>query len=98
MCCGTEIGLAIVEAVVVYVVNEEMVGDIDNLAVHSDGTLFFVYGVPDLSLCVIGESALVGVPFVNAEAWVVFGVHDSVFTLGEWDSAEGVAEAEAAKV
>lgn len=81
MCCGTEIGFAIVEAVVVYVVNEEMVGDIEYLAVHSDGDLFFVFGVPDLSLSIVGVSALVGVPFVNAEAWVVFGVHDSVFTL-----------------
>ena len=82
MCCGTEIGFAIVEAVVVYVVNEEMVGDIEYLAVHSDGDLFFVFGVPDLSLGIVGVSALVGVPFVNAEAWVVFGVHDRIFTLG----------------
>ena len=35
-------------------------------------------------------------PFVFCEAWVVVGVDDGVLALCEWDSAEWVAEAEAA--
>ncbi len=34
MRCGAEVGLSIVEAVMVYMVNEKMVGRVDNLTVH----------------------------------------------------------------
>ena len=60
---------------------------------HPDGGLFFA--VPDLSLGVVGVSALGGVPFIFGQAWVLIGVHDSVSALREGDSPEGVAESQA---
>ncbi|MHC4260347.1 MAG: hypothetical protein ACYSTF_08060 [Planctomycetota bacterium] len=45
---------------------------------------------------VVGIPCLVCVPFVFCEARVIFGIDDGELALGEWDSAEGVAEAEAA--
>jgi hypothetical protein len=58
---------------------------------------FLIGGQPELSLGVEGISVFVGVPFVLGEAGVVVGIDDGVLGLGEWDFAEGVAEAEAAK-
>lgn len=92
---GAEVCSAVVESVAVNVVDEEVGWNVEYLAVHFDGAFFLCDGVPDLSLCVIGESAFVCVPFVYAESRVVFGVHDSEFALGEGDFSEGVAEAKA---
>jgi len=96
MCGGTEVCFAIVEAVAVYVVNEEKIGDVQDLAVHFDCYLLFDFGQPELSLGVVGVPTPVGVPFVSGEARVVIRVNDGVLALCEWDSAERVAEAEAA--
>ena len=63
---------------------------------HSDGDFLFESGEPELSLGVVCVAAFVGVPFVFCEARVVFWVDDGVLALCEWDSAEWVAEAEAA--
>jgi len=41
---GTEVGFAIVQTIAVYVVDEEKNGDVDDLAVHFDGELFFDIG------------------------------------------------------
>ncbi len=43
-----------------------------------------------------GVFALNRVPFVFAQALVIFGVHDGVFALGERYAAKGIAIADAA--
>ena len=49
-----------------------------------------------ISAGIISVCASDNVPFVFAQALVIFGIDDGVFALGEWDSAVGVAEAYAA--
>ncbi len=43
-----------------------------------------------------GVFALNRVPFVLAQALVIVGVNYGIFALSEWDSAKGVAVADAA--
>lgn len=62
----------------VYVVDDGKIRDFDDLAVPFDGEIFFICGISDFSLSIVGESALVGVPLAKAEARVVIGVNDSV--------------------
>ena len=72
-----------------------MVGRVENLAMHLNmlPLVFTQMNPPD---GIKGVFALNRVPFVFAQAFVVFGVDDGVFALSEWDAAEGVAEADAA--
>ena len=49
-----------------------------------------------ISAGIISVCASDNVPFVFAQALVVFGIDDGVFALSEPDAAEGVAEADAA--
>jgi hypothetical protein len=92
---GAKVGFAVVKAITVYMVDEKRVGDIEDLAVHFDGKLFFLFGVPDFSLRVAGISGLIGVPPVHTEAWIVIRVNDSELVLCEADSSEGAAEPQA---
>jgi hypothetical protein len=65
-----KITLAVVQAVVVNVVDYEMVGGIEDLAVHFDAfAVFFSHGVV-IVVCAFCE------PGKMAEAWVVFGIDD----------------------
>jgi hypothetical protein len=88
---GAEVGLAIVPAVMVDVVDVEAVRHVDDLAVHRYGQPLFELRRPLAPYGVVGAVAIADVPFVLAEAVVVFGVHDGVFALREGDSAESVA-------
>ena len=95
-CCGAEVCLSIVQAVMIYVVNEHVVGDFEDLAVHLDDdslAVFLEVGVAD---GVKGACASGDMPFVFAERFVVVGVNYGVFGLGQAYAAEGIAEAEAA--
>ena len=47
--CGSEVCFAVVEAVVVYVVDEEPIGDFEDPAVHCDGGGLFVFS-PEAAL------------------------------------------------
>jgi hypothetical protein len=49
-----------------------------------------------ISAGIVSVCASDDVPFVFAQAVVVFGIDDGVFALSEWDAAERVAEADAA--
>ncbi len=67
---GAEVGVAVVQAIMVDVVNNEMVGSVGDLAVHFDAfAVFFSNGV------VIFVSAF-GEPGILAQVRVVFGVDD----------------------
>jgi len=78
-----EVGVAVVQAVVVDVVNDEMVGDVGDLAVHFDAfAVFFSNGV------VIFISAF-GEPGILAQDGIVFGVDDGELAAGERYEARG---------
>jgi hypothetical protein len=88
---GAEVGLAIVPAVMVDVVGVEAVRHVDDLAVHRYGQPLFERRRPLAPDGVVCAVAIADVPFVPAEAVVVFGVHDGVLALREGDPAECVA-------
>ena len=58
---------------------------------HINIDAFFVFPAPDSSAGIKGFAALDGIPFVFAQALVIFRVHDGVFALGKWYPAKGVA-------
>lgn len=73
----------------VYVVNEEVAGCIENHAVHFSGYSFSLFECG--SGGVAGVSSSVSLPFVPVQSLEIFGVDDCVFALGEQYPAEGVA-------
>ena len=92
--CGAEVGFAIVPAVVVDVVDEEPFRDVEHFAVHRYCQPLFQFRrplAPDGVICIAPHA---DVPFVFAEAVVIVGVHDGVFSLREGDAAERVAVTE----
>ena len=75
-CAEAEVALSVVEAIVVDVVDDEMVGGVGDLAVHFDAfAVLFSNGVVGLvgSFCKPGESG---------ESRVVFGVDEGELTAG----------------
>jgi hypothetical protein len=73
----------------VYMVNEEAAGCVDNNAVH--------FGMDSLSIfkCstdgIAGGSAGVSMPFMLVQSLVIIGVNYGVFTAGKRYPAEGIA-------
>jgi len=73
----------------VYMVDEEVSGCIDNHAVH--------FGMDSLSIFksgsdgVAGVSADVSMPFMLVQSFIIFRVHDGVFAACKWYPAERVA-------
>jgi len=81
--CKAKITPAVVQAVVVDVVNYEMVGGVGDLAVHFDAfAVFFSRGV------VIIRGAFCE-PGILAQDGVVFGVDDGKLAAGERYEARG---------
>lgn len=75
--CIAEVVVAVVQAVVVDVINDKMVGGIGDLAVHFDAfAVFFSNGV------VIIRSAF-SEPGVLAEDGVIFGIDDGELSAGK---------------
>ena len=93
---GPEIGLAIVEAVAVDMVALEAVGNIGNLAMHTDcfsPFAFFGRGGPDgIKFIVNSRSG----PFILAQPVIVVRIDDGEFALGQGYLPEGVAVAQQA--
>jgi len=74
----------VVQAVVVDVVNDEMVGGVEDLAVHFDAfSVFFSHGV----VCSLATFCK---PGEFAEAGIVFGIDYGEFSAGEGYEAGGV--------
>ena len=90
-CRGTEICLSVVKAVVVYMVDDEMVGNFQDLAVHKEH-LFL--GAARVAGGVKAVFASLGIPFLPGKVVVIFRVDDSVKASGQRNPAEGVAVAE----
>ena len=63
VCCGPQVGYAIVEAVMVDMIDEQMAGWIEDLAVHLDMLPLFITHM-DPADGIIRVFGLIGVPFV----------------------------------
>lgn len=92
--CGAQVCPAIVEAVMVNMVNDMAGRDFYYTAVHIDGGRYFSCG--GVALGVKGIAVFGHVPFVFAEPFVIFGVNEGKPALCQWNSAERTAVAEAA--
>ena len=79
----------------VYMVNEKMVGRVDNLTVHLNRPPF-VFADPFTPGGIICIFELFCMPFVFIQWLVIFRVHYGVFTLSKRDPAKGVAVVDAA--
>ncbi len=79
----------------VYMVNEKMVGRVDNLTVHLNRPPF-VFADPYTPGGIICIFELFCMPFVFAQWLVIFGVHNGVLALSERYAAKGVAVVDAA--
>ena len=73
-----KIAPSVIEAVTVSMVYNLALRLAHNLAMHTDSAVF------DASIGIKFSSRIYGVPFVLAEVFVIFGVHDSELSLGEW--------------
>lgn len=76
------------------VVNEHIFGGVYDYSVHSYCQSSFLCFGPLASEGVTFITVYGGVPFVFAQPIVVVRVNDCVFSLGEWDSPEGIAVAQ----
>lgn len=86
--CEAKVCFSVVEAVMVYVVDEEVGGGVEDLAVHFYDAGFYVVGSAGLALGVTCSGAAAEVPFVFVQVFVIFGVDYREFALGEGDSSE----------
>jgi hypothetical protein len=91
---GAEVCPAIVEAVMVDVVNDAAGGDFYYTAVHVNGARIFSCG--GVALGVKCVAVLRNVPFIFAELFVIFGVNDGELALCQGYAAERIAVADAA--
>ena len=74
-----QIAFAVVQAVVVDVVNEQAGRDLDNEPVHVD--LAALYRAFDTPCSIESPGTLDDVPFISGEAGVVFGIDDGYLAL-----------------
>jgi len=88
---GSEVGLAIVEAVMVDVVAKHAGRDLDHEMVHLEVLAFFLLAVGQRVDGVPGVRALLGVPFDPVEPVVVLGIDDGELAPGQRDAPESVA-------
>jgi hypothetical protein len=89
----TQVGAAIVVAVVVDVIDDESRGHGQDVTMHGAVTGLAIRGA-DTAGGVEGSAAVPDVPFVLGETFMVGGIDDGVLALGQGDAAEGVAVTE----
>jgi hypothetical protein len=90
--CGAEVCPAIVEAVMVNMVNDMAGRDFYYTAVHVNGSrVFSCWGV---ALGVKGIAVFGNVPFVFSEPFVVSGINEGEPAFCQGDAAESIAVAE----
>ena len=80
VCRRAEVRFAIIEAVMVDMIDEKMVRRVDNLAVHLDMLPLFITDMnpADGIICIFG---LIGVPFVFVQSLEIFRIDDGVLSL-----------------
>jgi len=79
--CGAEVCFSIVQAIVIYVVNEFVIWDFENLAVHFDNDPLFLFLQAGCTHGVEGAFAPANVPFVIVEPVEIIWIDDGVFAL-----------------
>jgi len=79
--CEAEVGLSIVEAVIVYVVDDKPRGRVHYLAVHVDGGLPALSTDSGIAFGVEGVGVFGDMPFVFDEPFVIIRVNDGEFAL-----------------
>ena len=89
----TQVGLAIVQAAMVDMIDEQALRDVDNFPVHRDGYVPFFLGQPLVAGRIGCVRPFAELPFVFFEPLVVVRVDDGEFALGQWDSPVRVAAA-----
>jgi len=88
-----DIGLSVVQAVMIDVVRHHTGRDLHYLAVHVNGDTASVSAERGVALGVEGVAVFGDVPFVLVQSLVIFGIHDGEFALGQAYPAKGVAVA-----
>ncbi len=96
MCCGSEIGLSIVEAIVVNVVAEHAIGNVNDQIVHLEIFSWCVLSVCQRVDGIAGSWAFLDVPFVFSQPVIVFRVNYGEFIPCQGDFSKGVAIADSA--
>jgi hypothetical protein len=87
-----DVGFSIVQTVMINMVHYEMVGQIDNLAVHLN-ILDFVFTQMNPPAGIKGVFVLLGMPFVLIQSLEIFRIDDGVFSLSKLYPAEPIAVA-----
>jgi len=88
-CGGSQVRFAIIVAVMVDMIDEKMVGRVDNLSMHLNGDSLLAN--PRIPARIIGHRTPDHVPFVFIQSLEIFRIDDGVFALGKRYPAEGVA-------
>ena len=91
-CGGSEVRFAIIEAVMVDMIDEKVVRRVDNLSVHLD-MLPLVETHMNPPDGIPGVFGLIGVPFVFIQSPEIFRIDDGVLSLCQRYPAEGVVVA-----
>ena len=92
--CRPEVRFSIVDAVMIYMVREKAISDFDDFPVHEyecELSSFWLQGLPCGVKRAFSRSPCF--PFVFAQTFVIFGIHDGVPGLYQADAPEGVAVA-----
>ena len=90
--CQAQVGLVVVEAAAVYVVDDVSFGGFDELTVHEDARVSSAgqeFGIEHIFAFCPAE-----MPFVSAQPLIVLRIDYGKVALGQRDSAERVAEAQ----
>jgi len=98
LCGDSEVCLSVVEAVLIYVVDDHSGRHFDYVSVHKVCEVWFVVGALSCPLCIICSSGrgCYGMPFVSGQLVIIVRVNDCEFAPCQWYSAKGMAEADSA--
>jgi hypothetical protein len=89
---GSNVRFSIIVAVMVDMIDEQVVGRVENLAVHLD-MLPLSITETNAPAGIKSIFTLNGVPFVFIEPLEIFRIDDGVFALCKWYAVKGVAVA-----
>lgn len=94
VCCRSQVSFSIVEAIMVDVIDVQVIGQIENLAVHQN-MLPCALADTHRPVCVTRVPGLIGLPFVLVQMLEIVRIDDSILALGKGYPAKGIAVAEA---
>ncbi len=89
--CGAEVGLSIVEAIMVDMVTAQAIGEVQDKVVHTHIFSLFLFSVRQRPNSVKGVDTFADVPFILDQPVVILGVNNGEFALRQGYPPEGVA-------